>query len=174
VSVPAKKGEYSMNGKEVRRIIMKRMIISPVVFTGMFVMVAIPDAKARDCSNASLQGGYGFSVSAIVLPAGTTRVVLGRLSFDGSGNFTNTLTINDNGTVTHATDVGSYTVDADCTAKIVTNGGTRTIEIVLVDAGKEFYQLRTDSSTIVFMFNAAKKQFPDDNQEQSRSQGRKN
>ena len=142
---------------------MKRMILSPVVFASMFLVAGVPHAQARECSNASLQGAYGFSVGMIVLPAATPRAVLGRLSFDGKGNFTNILTLNDNGTVTHATDFGTYTVNADCTGKLFTTGSTRTIEIVLVDGGNEFYQIRTDPSALVFLFNAAKKQFPGDN-----------
>jgi hypothetical protein len=101
-------------------------------------VTGVPSAQAGGCPNASLQGG--FSVQAVILHAGTPRAILGRCSFDGKGNFTNTLTLNDNGTVIHASDFGSYIVNADCTGKILTNGGTRTIEIVLVDGGKEFYQ----------------------------------
>ena len=141
---------------------MKRMIISLVTFAWMFVGAGISNAQAqytRECSIASLRGGYGFFVSAIILPAGTRRSILGRLVFDGEGNFTNALTFNDNGTVIHASDVGTYTVDTDCTGKLLTNGGTRTVEIVLVDGGREFYQLRTDDASILFGFNVAKKQF---------------
>ena len=139
---------------------MKNLALLTVVTMLMFVAAT---AQARDCSNASLQGGYGFLVNATILPAGTPRAVLGRLAFDGKGNFTNTLTINDAGTVTHLTDFGTYTVNADCTGKIFTNESTRTVEIVLVDGGKEFFQLRTDDAHILFRFNVAKKQFPDDN-----------
>jgi hypothetical protein len=104
-------------------------------------------------------------VHATILPAGTPRSIIGRLSFDGKGKFTNVLTFNDNGTITQSTDSGTYIVSADCTGKIFTNGGTRTIEIVLVDGGKEFYQLRTDDPHILFVFNAAKKQLPGNGQD---------
>ena len=85
---------------------------------------------------------------------------------DGKGNFTNAVTLNDNGTVTHLNDFGTYTVNADCTGKIGILGGTGTIEIVLVDGGKEFYGSATDPgplfpSRFVTFFSAAKKQFPD-------------
>ena len=40
------------------------------------------------------------------------------------------------------------------------NGGTRTVDIVVVDAGNEFYSIRTDPANLVFMFHAAKKIFP--------------
>jgi len=82
------------------------------------------------------------------------------LSFDGKGNFSATATVNDDGTVTKLNDFGTYTVNPDCMGTIYTNGGTRTVDIVVVDSGNEFYQVRTNPSTAVFIFNAAKKIFP--------------
>ena len=158
--------------KALKRISTKsqqsRSVKQAIVWLAFFASIflgPLPSARAEQgsgCSVAALQGGYGFFVHATILPAGTPRAILGRLSFDGKGNFTNTLTFNDNGVVTHATDSGTYTVNPDCTGKIFTNGGSRTIEIVLVDGGKEFYQLRTSDSSILFLFNAAKKQLPDE------------
>src|SRR6266852_2871036 len=152
----------SIKSNQARRIVMKRTIISLVVFASMFVVGAVPNAQARQCSNATLTGAYGFLDSHTLVPAGTPFAALGRWSFDGKGNFTNTLTINDNGTVTHINDSGPYTVNADCTGKIFILGGTGTVEIVLVDAGKEFYSLPTNPSSIVSRFSVAKKQFPDE------------
>ena len=136
--------------------------IALVVFASMFVVGAVPNAQARQCSNASLKGAYGFLDSHTVVPAGTPFTALGRWNFDGKGNFTITLTINDNGTVTHVNDSGPYTVNVDCTGKIFILGGTGTVEIVLVDGGKEFYELPTNPSSLVTSFSVAKKQFPDD------------
>src|SRR4030081_1505361 len=129
---------------------MKWTIIALVVFASTFVVGAVPQLQAeknKDCSNASLQGGYGFLHGQTVVPAGTPFAALGRWNFDGKGNFTNTLTFNDNGTVTHANDSAHYTVNADCTGKIFILGGTGTLEIVLVDGGKEFYALATNPSS---------------------------
>jgi hypothetical protein len=120
-------------------------------------------AQAANCSSETLRGQYGFFVQATILPAGTPRSILGRFDFDGRGNFTTTLTFNDNATIVHATDSGTYAVNADCTGKIFTNGGTKTIEIVIIDGGSGFYQLRTDDPHILFQFNAARKQLPSDN-----------
>jgi hypothetical protein len=53
-------------------------------------------------------------------------------------------------------------VSADCTGKIFILGGTGTIEIVLVDGGKEFYEMPTNPSSLVILFSVAKKQFPND------------
>ena len=154
-----------MNSNQARRIVMKWAIISLVVFASTFVVGAVPALHAEkntDCSNASLQGGYGFSHGETAVPAGTPFAALGRWNFDGKGKFTNTLTINDNGKVTPITDSGTYTVGTDCTGKIFILGGTGTIEIVLVDGGKEFYGIATNPSSIVVLFSVAKKQFPDD------------
>jgi hypothetical protein len=147
---------------------MKKTIISAVVFASMFVVGAVPNAQARQCSNASLEGAYGFLDGHTLAPAGTPFAGLGRWNFDGKSNFTSTLTINDNGTVTHVNDFGSYTVSADCTGKIFILGGTGTIEIVLVDRGKEFYEIATNPSSLVTLFSVAKKQFPDDDDNATR------
>ena len=165
---------------------MRRNIISASVFASIFLFTGVAHAQARhtrECSNALLRGGYGSTVGMLVLPAGTPRAVLLRFTFDGNGNFTNTLTLNDNGTngnftntltlndngtVTHATDFGTYQVNPDCTGTLFTNGGTRTVEILLVDGGKEFYSIRTDPPNLVFLFHSAKKLFPDSEDEDRR------
>ena len=139
---------------------MKRTIISLVVFASMFVVGAVPKlqgGKNEGCSNASLKGAYGFLDVHTVVPAGTPLTILGRWNFDGKGNFTNTATFDDNGTVTHINDFGPYTVNADCTGQIGILEGTGTIEIVLVDGGKEFYGLPTSPSSLVGLFSVAKK-----------------
>ena len=155
-----------IKSNQARSIIMRKTIVSLVVFASMFVVGPVPIAQAGQCSNASLKGAYGFLDSHMLVPAGTPLSSVGRWNFDGKGNFTNAVTLNDNGTVTHLNDFGTYTVNADCTGKIGILGGTGTIEIVLVDGGKEFYGSATDPgplfpSRFVTLFSAAKKQFPD-------------
>jgi hypothetical protein len=143
---------------------MKQTIVSLVIFASMLVGAA-PGAQAGNCTNATLQGGYGFFASVIILPAGTPRSILGVLTFDGKGTFTAALTFNTGGVISHPTDTGPYNVNADCTGQLITNGGTGTVDIVIVDGGKEFYQLRTNPPTTFFQFNSAKKQIPDENQQ---------
>ena len=77
--------------------------------------------------------------------------------------------MNDNGTIIHATDSGPYTINPDCTGTLYTNGGTRTVEILLVDSGNEFYSIRTDPANLVFLFHSAKKIFPGDGQSHAQS-----
>ena len=140
---------------------MKQTISSLIIFTSMLVGTTT-SAKAANCTNATLKGGYGFFVQAILLP-GTPRSILGVITFDGKGTFTTTLTFNTDGMISYLTDTGPYKVNADCTGTLVTSGGTGTVDIVIVDGGKEFYQLRTNPPTTLFQFNSAKKQIPDDN-----------
>ena len=59
-------------------------------------------------------------------------------------------------------------MNADCTGKIFFLGGTVTLEIVLVDGGKEFTELPTNPSSPVTLFSVAKKQFPDDDDNNQR------
>ena len=76
---------------------------------------------------------------------------IGVFTLDGSGSWNATLTINDKGTITHSpNNPGTYIVNADCTGTLFpTSGGMGSIEIVVVDGGREFYQMRTAPSTIV-------------------------
>ena len=157
-----------MTNKRIGQVLTNRTIVSALLFAGMFLSGVAAHAQGRTCSNSILQGGYGSSVGMIVHPAETPRAVLLRFSFDGKGNFTNSVTLNDNGTVIHSTDFGSYTVNPDCTGTIFTNGGTKKVEIVVVDAGNEFYSIRTDPADLVFIFNAAKKIFPGNSDAQER------
>ena len=50
---------------------MKWTIIALVVFASTFVVGAVPQLQAeknKDCSNASLQGGYGFHTVRLLSP----------------------------------------------------------------------------------------------------------
>jgi hypothetical protein len=124
-----------------------------------------PSVQARPkldkrCSNAILEGGYGFRVGATLVPAGAPLAVLGQQNFDGRGNYTATVTINANGSIINATDFGTYTVNADCTGKVLSKAGGTTFEFVLVDGGKESYFLQTDPSASVFLWGVSRKQLP--------------
>jgi spore coat protein U-like protein len=95
---------------------MKRTFASSAALTGVLILWGAPNALAAQdgaCSNATLKGAYGFFTGATILPDETPRGTIGRWDFDGLGHFTANLTINDNGTVIHVTDAGTYTVGLD-------------------------------------------------------------
>jgi len=105
-------------------------------------------STARDghtCSNATLRGNYAFRTDGTVIPAGTRRVVLGRVTFDGNGLLRNVATVNDNGIVsTGVTSVQVYQINADCTGTTDNGGGAF---IVKAD-GSEFYFMRTSGNVV--------------------------
>lgn len=136
---------------------MKQTGISLFIFASLFVG-AVPDAQARECSNRSLKGAYGFQGFATIVPAGTPRALIGRFILDGVGNWSATLTMNDNGTIRRITDAGTYIVNPDCTGTLTPPSGS--VEIVVVDKGKEFYQMRTDPASVV-LYGVTKRQFRD-------------
>src|SRR5215831_20494563 len=145
----------------------KRMkTISSVALATMLALAVTQNsvfAKDQACSNASLKGSYGFYSSGFNVPAGTPRVTLGRQTYDGNGNFTNTVTINNNGTVIHLNDSGHYTVNADCTGTIFNTASGVIAAFVLVDGGKEIYRLIFPTGGAAVLYSVSKKQFPDDN-----------
>ena len=136
---------------------MKQTCISLLMFASVIVGAA-PYAEARQCSNASLKGAYGFQGFATIVPAGTPRAIIGRFVLDGVGSWSATLTMNDNGTIRRITDSGTYNVNADCTGTLSPVSGS--VEIVIVDKGKEFYQLRTDPASVV-LYGVTKRQSRD-------------
>src|SRR5215472_8398752 len=100
---------------------MKRTLkTSLVAVASVLFLGALPKgAQARECSIATLEGSYGYHIGALVLPGGanyvgpvlgvgTPRTFLGRLTFDGRGNYTNALVINNSGTLVRVpNDVGT-------------------------------------------------------------------
>jgi len=155
----------SMNSNEVRRILMKRTIVSLVLLTSTFLVGAVPNAQAQQCSNASLKGSYGFYSPGTVIPSGTPRAALGRETYDGKGNWTATVTINSNGTVIHVNDFGTYTVNADCTGTIFNTASGVIVQFVLVDGGKEIYRLTFPPGPALVAYGVSKKQFPNGNEQ---------
>src|SRR5262245_1517960 len=140
---------------------LKRSIIGLVVLTCILLLGAGSKAQGEhQCSNASLRGAYGFYGFGTVVPAKTPRAVIGVFQFDGHGSWTATLTINDNGSLLYPNNTipAPYIVNADCTGALFPSVGGR-VDIVVVDGGREVYQMRTDPSTVV-LAGVTKRVFP--------------
>ena len=78
------------------------------------------------------------------------------------GGSTAKVTLNENGTIVPPPSEGhgTYIVNADCTGTLFTNPGR--VMLVVVDEGKEFYQMRIDPANIV-VFGTTKLVSPGDN-----------
>jgi hypothetical protein len=104
-------------------------------------------AQAAPCSNASLKGKYGQTISGQLLPG--PGVVLPQngvamTNFDGKGNFTQQDFVVIDGAPTStgfASETGTYAINADCIGTATINypdGSWIDLELVVVNRGQEF------------------------------------
>jgi hypothetical protein len=105
-------------------------------------------AHAGACSNASLKGMYGQTISGEILPA--AGVVLPQngvamTNFDGKGTFTQEDFVVIGGAPTstgfETGETGTYAVNSDCTGTATINypdGSWIDLELVVVSQGREF------------------------------------
>ena len=111
------------------------------------------------CSNSTLEGDYGFSVSGMK-PSGPgapveTIVGVAMTHFDGNGMLTQTDNIHGSITGLPTPDrpgTGTYSINANCTGTmILTNQGspTLTLRIVVVDNGNEVRTAVVDPTATV-------------------------
>jgi hypothetical protein len=116
---------------------------------GLLVVGNAWQVRAADgCSDESLRGGYAIQGSGTVMsgPFAGPVAFVGILRFDGAGHLEGSFTQRLNtasGPVTLNVPIGgSYTVNADCTAKdMVVNqltGAFNNQELILIDHAKEF------------------------------------
>ena len=104
-------------------------------------------ASQPACSNATLEGSYGFTVTGMRPsgPGGPVETIVGvaMTSFDGNGNLTQTDNIH--GSISgfahpDRPGTGTYTINSDCTGTMTltsTGAPTLTLRIVVVDDGNE-------------------------------------
>jgi hypothetical protein len=115
------------------------------------------------CSNATLQGAYGFTISGMrpTDPGGPVEMIIGTAMthFDGNGNLTQTDNIHEsiNGfTTPDRPGTGTYSVNADCTGTMMLNvpgNPPLTLRIVVVDNGNEVRTVVVDPVTVMVTSN---------------------
>ena len=141
-----------------------------IVLATVFVLGILPRAQAgehRECSNASLQGSFGFSATGTLLalppPFAGPFAEIGRQTFDGNGNTDATATLSANGNIVKGVTVqGTYVVNPDCTGSmtiyILPFGATADLDFVIDDDGEELRAIVTGTGAIES--RVYKKQFP--------------
>jgi hypothetical protein len=140
-----------------------------MVLATVFVLGILSKAQAdehRGCSNASLQGSFGFTNTGtnIALPPPLAGPIaqIGRQTFDGRGNTHGTGTLSANGNIFRVTVQGAYVVNPDCTGSMTLFvspfGSTVVVDFVIDDDGAEVRALVTDPGAIESL--VFKKQFP--------------
>jgi hypothetical protein len=140
---------------------MKRTLAASVIlFAAAFTLGIVPRAHAIDhkCSNATLQGSYGYTATGTLLPAGAPPPFagpfgeVGRQTFDGNGNTSGTATLSANGNSANITVTGTYTVNPDCTGSMTVNvaplGVTTHADFVIDNDGLQIRTISTDVGTV--------------------------
>ena len=130
-----------------------------IVFATVFVLGILPTAQAgehRGCSNASLQGSFGFTSTGTLLalppPLAGPFAEIGRQTFDGRGNTDATATLSANGNIVRVTVQGTYVVNPDCTGSMTLYispfGTTANADFVIDDNGAELRAIVTGPGAV--------------------------
>jgi hypothetical protein len=136
-------------------------IAAVVVFATLFVLGIVPRARAgedKECSNATLQGTFGYSSTGTLLPSYVPRpfagpfAEVGRQTFNGNGHTDATATLSSNGNISKVTIEGTYVVNPDCTGSMALNviefGVTVHADFVIDDGGAELRAIVTEAGVV--------------------------
>lgn len=168
-SLPARPARMPLGYKEEsghydRRLLMKRSIARTslaIVSAAALLLGLVPMAQAaehRECSNATLQGSFGYSSTGTLLdsyvppPFAGPFGEVGRQAFDGKGNTDATATLSANGNIQKVTIQGTYIVNPDCTGYFTLNvsplAATVHADLVIDDDGVEIRAIGTDAGVV--------------------------
>jgi hypothetical protein len=138
-----------------------KYISTVFVLAVVFALGVAPNARAAEteiCSNASLQGGFGYTSIGTLLPAYVPPpfagpfAEVGKQTFDGKGDTQATATLSANGNIQPVTIQGTYTVNADCTGSmtlyVLPFESTVHADFVIERNGAELRAIVTDSGVI--------------------------
>ena len=129
-----------------------RSILFIFSLTSVLVLGLSIRAQAKECTNATVKGLFGFTCEGTIVGVGPISIVGVEVS-DGQGNASGTQTVSLNGQIFSGVSfTEKYTVNPDCTVSaIVTlaDGSTSTSSYVIVENGKEVRGILTDPGTVV-------------------------
>ncbi|HVF46496.1 MAG TPA: hypothetical protein VNA17_02910 [Pyrinomonadaceae bacterium] len=109
------------------------------------------------CSNRTLRGRYAVRGEGWVPsgPPGTPMVPFANVSLmtlDGQGSLINDITVSRNGQISRNIDNGTYSVGENCKGTMTVNIPTPpfqlTFDLVVADAGEDFYFIATTLSVV--------------------------
>jgi hypothetical protein len=143
---------------------MKRIIAATaltVAFAAISLLGIVPEVRAGECSNATLQGSFGYTSTGTLLetyvppPLAGPFAEVGRQTFDGKGETDGTATLSANGNTfkVHIQGANStYKVNSDCTGSmslyVVEFATTVNADFVIDDDGAEIRAIVTDANLI--------------------------
>jgi len=141
---------------------MKRTVASKALVAVVATVCAlgiVPKAWAddpRSCSDASLQGSFGFTSTGTLLalppPLAGPFGEIGRQTFDGRGNTDGTATLSANGNILRVTFQGTYLMNSDCTGSmtlyVLPIGTTANFDFVIDDDGAELRVIVAEAGAV--------------------------
>jgi len=125
--------------------------VSPLKFipTVLLVVLTVAGAASATCSNATLNGVYGY-YHGRPDGIGGQRALVGQMIADGHGNLTGSWTASLNGTISAGTFTGTYSIAKNCTGSFTLSNEDESpadFSFTLDDSHKGFQILQTDSGT---------------------------
>jgi hypothetical protein len=117
----------------------------------------VSDQRRAECSNASLEGSFGFTSAgtlfALPAPFAGPFGEIGRQTFDGKGDTEGTATLSANGNIVKGVNwQGTYEVNPDCTGSmtilILPFGVTADLDFVIDDDGAELRAIATGTGSV--------------------------
>jgi len=134
------------------------LLLAVSVFYAQSAVAQEESAKVKECSKATLQGGYGYTSIGTLLdtyvppPYAGPFGEVGRQTFDGKGHTSATATTSSNGNIAKVTIEGTYTVNPDCTGSMTLNvspfDSTVHADFVIGDDGAEIRAIGSDSGLV--------------------------
>jgi hypothetical protein len=121
----------------------KRLVIfalSAVTFAVAPRALKAADEALCPLGNETLHGNYMSRGMGTRVVGPITAV--GRIDYDGQGNFVNPTTVSVNGVISTATEIGTYTVNPDCTGSEVATDGAH-YNFVITPDGSRFDWIST-------------------------------
>ena len=96
--------------------------------------------------NETLHGNYLSRATGTIVGVGPITAV-GRIDYDGQGSFVNPFTASVNGAISEATEIGTYTVNSDCTGSVVATDSAH-YNFVITPDGSRFDWIDTDPGRV--------------------------
>ena len=104
-----------------------------VVFLSMFC-ASIALANSADCTNATLNGAYGFLRNGHAV-ADSYITAVGLVTFDTIGNMAGHEALSTNGVFSHAAVQNTYAINTDCTGQLFDSTGAAVQKIFVSQSG---------------------------------------
>ena len=120
---------------------MKRSRTATLAIIAVLGPLVVTNAHAgEECSEATLQGPYGFHAIGSS-PAGADFAVVGLTTFNGLGRWHSDNTSKVDGVISRSSTKGTYAVSSDCTGYMLDDSELVIQQIVIVGGGNELRSL---------------------------------